>query len=55
MDIGDLLGLLFGDEECYDSRCEQRVHNALTLQMHEAFLARQLSVDSNTTESTLNE
>lgn len=55
MDIDDLLGLLFGDAEYYDSCCEQRVHNALTAQMHEAFLARKLSVEYNTKESTLNE
>lgn len=55
MDIGDLLGLLFGDDEYYARHCEQCVHNALTAQMHEAFLTRQLSVNSNTTESALNE
>lgn len=55
MDIDDLLGLLFGDAEYYDSCCEQRVHNALVAQMHEAFMLRQLGIDDNITESALNE
>lgn len=55
MDIDDLLGLLFGNDEYFVERCEKRVHNALTAQMHEAFLARKLSVDFNPTESSLSE
>lgn len=55
MDIDDLLGLLLGDDEYYARHCEQCVHNALTAQMHEAFLVRKLSVNYNTTESALNE
>ena len=55
MDIDDLLGLIFGDDEYCAGCYERRVHNALTAQMYEASIARQLGIDANTTESSLSE